>query len=198
MSMDQLNYYLDIYSYWIIFFFLFCGIVGIPAPEESLLVLVGILSNQHDLQLMPTLVSAFAGSFSGMLFAYLIGRSFMIYVMKYGRFIGLTDKRWAKLKKNYMTNIPKTILFGFYIPGLRQINPYFAGLKPVPFATFLLFSFIGTGLWVFPFVLIGYYAGNTFHIKPEWVPYLGVVLLSLFLIRILFKRFFKKVKRQNE
>lgn len=70
MSMDSLVHYLDSYGYMIIFIFLFFGIVGIPAPEESLLFLIGILSEQQDVKLFPAVLSAFAGSFTGMLAAF--------------------------------------------------------------------------------------------------------------------------------
>ena len=41
MNIETILHYIDIYGYLIIFLFLFFGIVGIPAPEESLLFLIG-------------------------------------------------------------------------------------------------------------------------------------------------------------
>lgn len=188
MSMDSLVHYLDSYGYMIIFIFLFFGIVGIPAPEESLLFLIGILSEQQDVKLFPAVLSAFAGSFTGMLAAYLIGKHLGKYVQQYVKWIGLTDERWERVKTNYMKNMQKTIVLGFYVPGIRQINPYFAGMKSVPQQVFVRAAFFGTALWILPFILTGYYAGNALHIKPEVVPYFGLVLLAIFIMVLLVKQ----------
>lgn len=49
--------YVQSYGYVMLFLFLFCGIVGIPAPEESLLFFVGVVIAKNQLLLWPTLVS---------------------------------------------------------------------------------------------------------------------------------------------
>ena len=87
MNMDTVNQYLDAYGYGVIFIFLFFGIVGIPAPEESLLVLIGILSGQNEERLIYSILTAYAGTFVGMLTAYGAGRFFGPTVLRYGRFI---------------------------------------------------------------------------------------------------------------
>jgi len=159
MNMDTVNQYLDAYGYGVIFIFLFFGIVGIPAPEESLLVLIGILSGQNEERLIYSILTAYAGTFVGMLTAYGAGRFFGPTVLRYGRFLGLTKERWERVSNGYMERINRTIIGGLYIPGL----------------------------WVVPFVLLGHFAGKTFHIKPEVVPYFGLALLVLFLLGVLVK-----------
>lgn len=187
MNMDTVNQYLDAYGYGVIFIFLFFGIVGIPAPEESLLVLIGILSGQNEERLIYSILTAFAGTYVGMLTAYGMGRFFGPTVLRYGRFIGLTRERWERVSNGYMGRINRTIIAGLYIPGVRQINPYFAGMKQIPFGRYFWVSALGSALWVVPFVLLGHFAGKTFHIKPEVVPYFGLALLVLFLLGVLVK-----------
>ncbi|WP_042461977.1 DedA family protein [Neobacillus dielmonensis] len=194
MTIDSLLHYLNTYGYLIIFIFLFFGIVGIPAPEESLLFLIGVLINQHSLSLIPACLTAVLGAFSGMLSAYVLGKYVgSHFIEKYGKYVGITEERWAKVKNKYMKNVHKTIVFGFYMPGIRQISPYFAGINRISFMDFLVSSFLGTVLWTLPFILAGYYAGSAFHINPKYVPYLGLVLLLIFLL-VVFVNFFKKRK----
>nr|WP_236931046.1 hypothetical protein [Geobacillus sp. JS12] len=66
--------YVQSYGYVMLFFFLFCGIVGIPAPEESLLFLVGVMVAKEQLLLGPSLASCWGGAMAGMVTAYGAGR----------------------------------------------------------------------------------------------------------------------------
>ncbi|PLS18416.1 DedA family protein [Bacillus sp. M6-12] len=199
MNIDMLLGYIDVYGYAIIFIFLFLGIVGIPAPEESLLFLIGVLAINHKLSFIGAAFFAWAGAFAGMAVAYVCGWYVGYpFIRKYGKFIGVTEERWLRAKEKYTGNVRKTILLGFYLPGLRQISPYFAGISRISFRTFILYSFLGSILWTFPFILGGYFAGSFFDINPKYVPYVGVVLLILFCLYSLIKYFQRKKEKKSE
>lgn len=186
MEIETILHYIDVYGYVIIFLFLFFGIVGIPAPEESLLFLLGVLIVHHTLSFEWALLSAFLGAFSGMLTAYMCGKYLGTpFVNKYGKYVGITIGRWQKVQKFYTKNVQKTIVFGFYLPGIRQISPYFAGMSRTPFGRFAFLSMLGTLLWITPFIAAGYYLGKIFHINPAYVPYVSVLFLVGFLVYVM-------------
>ncbi|WP_066065514.1 DedA family protein [Neobacillus soli] len=188
MNIDTLVNYITLYGYFVIFLFLFFGIVGIPAPEESLLFLIGVLSVHHKLSLGLALLSASLGAFVGMLTAYICGKYVGYpFIKRYGKYVGITTERWEKVSNKYTKNVRKTIVFGFYLPGIRQISPYFSGINKIPFRRFFVLSLLGTLLWTFPFILAGYFAGKVFNINPDYVPYVGIVLLFLFFGYVIIK-----------
>jgi membrane-associated protein len=196
MNIDTVLSYIEVYGYIIITLSLFFGIVGIPAPEESLLFLIGVLIVHHKLSFVPAVLCAILGAFFGMLTAYVLGKYVGYpFIKKYGKYIGITDERWENARNKYTKNVQKTILLGFYMPGIRQISPYFAGITKVLFREFFFFSLLGTLLWTVPFIVAGYYAGKVFNINPANVPYLGVVLLVAFLIYVLIQHFRKKKRK---
>jgi membrane protein DedA with SNARE-associated domain len=196
MNIETIINYINIYGYVVIFLFLFFGIVGIPAPEESLLFLIGVLSFHHQLSLGLAILSSILGALIGMLTAYSVGKYIgSPFIKKYGKYVGITNDRWEKVSRKYTKNVRKTIVMGFYLPGIRQISPYFAGINNIPFRRFFLFSLLGTVLWTILFIIGGYYAGKVFHINPDYVPYLGIIFFSLFLLYIIFK--YIKGKIQN-
>ncbi|QCJ44099.1 DedA family protein [Bacillus sp. S3] len=199
MNVETIVNYIHIYGYLVIFLFLFFGVVGIPAPEESLLFLVGVLCIHHKLSLELVMVSSVLGAFTGMLTAYVCGRyAGSPFIKKYGKYVGITDERLEKVSSKYMKNVGKSIVFGFYLPGIRQISPYFAGIVHIPFTRFSLFSLLGTLLWTVPFILAGYFTGRIFRINPNHVPYLGIVFLVLFFLYVLMKYLKgKNVNRSN-
>ncbi|RID85094.1 DedA family protein [Peribacillus asahii] len=193
MNSETILQYIDLYGYLIIFLFLFFGIVGIPAPEESLLFFIGVLIVHHQLSFGWAILCALLGTFIGMLTAFLCGKYIGYpFIHKYGKYVGITSERWEKVQHNYTKNAYKTILFGFYMPGIRQMSPYFAGIAKISFGAFFLFSLLGTLLWVIPFILAGYYLGQTFNINPVYVPYLGILFLAIFFIYMLVKYIRKK------
>lgn len=195
MNIDTVLQYIDMYGYVIIFLFLFFGIVGIPAPEESLLFLTGILIVHHQLLFGWAVLSAILGAYSGMLTAYICGKYIGFpFINKYGKYVGITIGRWRKVQNAYEKNVQKTILFGFYIPGIRQISPYFAGMSKTPFYKYSLLALLGTLLWTVPIIGAGYYLGTVFHINPAYVPYLSILFFIVFLLYVLIS--YIRIKRK--
>lgn len=197
MTIETVLYYIDMHGYLIIFLLLFFGIVGIPAPEESLLFLIGILIGYKKLSFGYATCSASLGVFLGMIVAYILGKHLGTpFLYKYGKYIGLNTSNLERVKRNYMRNAYKTILFGLYMPGVRQISPYFAGIVHVPFQRYMAFSLLGTLMWTIPIIALGYYTGEAFHINPKYAPLLGLVSVVVFLVYILMKKI-KKIKRNG-
>ena len=74
------------YGYFGMFFLLIFGIIGLPVPDEWLLVISGYLAFKNVLGLAPTLAIGVLGSVSGLTVSYLLGRSSSDYIVrKYGR-----------------------------------------------------------------------------------------------------------------
>ncbi|MBD7909342.1 DedA family protein [Sporosarcina gallistercoris] len=196
MSIETLTDYLLQYGSIVIFILLFFGIVGIPSPEESLIFLIGVLIAQHQLHPIPTAIAAITGALTGMLTAYAGGR-FLGYPLlhKVEKFIGLTKERWKKAEQSFKRRRKRTVVFGFYMPGIRQISPYFAGLTTMPFYQFFGLAVFGTVLWVMPFLVAGYVLGRSFHVNPSYAPLVGVfflvVMIGWFLLK---KKTSKKVE----
>ncbi|RFU64894.1 DedA family protein [Peribacillus glennii] len=193
MTIQAISNYIELYGYLIIFVFLFFGVVGIPAPEESLLFLIGVLVAHHKLAFGYSVFYAVLGVFSGMLTAYVCGR-FVGYpfINRFGKYVGITVDRWEKAKHQYTKNFRKTLVFGFYMPGLRQISPYFAGIANIRFPRYFLYSLLGTICWAVPFIVAGFYAGDVFDINPMYVPYLGILFLFIFIMYVSIKYVRKK------
>jgi len=186
MNVDAISYYINVYGYIIIFIFLFFGIVGIPAPEESLLFFLGVLILHNQLSFILTVLFSVLGAFIGMLTAYACGTYLgKPFISKFGKYIGITEQRLENVKSRYADNVNRSIILGFFLPGIRQINPYFAGITKIPFLKFVVLSLIGAIIWTVPFIAGGYYLGKVFNINPKYVPYLGVLFLLIFLISVL-------------
>ncbi|MBM7644651.1 membrane protein DedA with SNARE-associated domain [Scopulibacillus daqui] len=179
--------FLITYGYFAIFFLLFFGITGIPSPEESFMVFIGIAISQNTLNLYSSLGCAFLGVFSGMITSYFIGKYIgKPFINKFGKYVGLTPERWEKAETKYKRHAAWTIAFGYFIPGIRQINPYLAGISRSSLITYIISSAIGGAVWVLTFIFLGYFLGNKIQqyltFKPQHLAIIAGIFLLIFAV----------------
>src|SRR5262245_4837907 len=112
MLQQSMALWIGQYGYSAIFFLLVGGIVGVPVPDQLLLVVSGYLVLTHALSLTPTLLSAVLGSIVGITLSYALGRGSGSYLSK-TRFAAnrLEHARgWFERFGGW------TLVFGYFIP----------------------------------------------------------------------------------
>ncbi len=151
-----------------IFSLLVFGIIGLPVPDEWLLTFSGYLIFKHTLLFLPTFLSAFLGSACGITVSYLLGRVFDTYILvKYGWIFHLTPERLARVHSWFERRGRWTLLVGYFIPGVRHLTGYVAGVSELSYANFALFAYTGAFSWAALFITLGYFLGE------EWNRVLG-------------------------
>ena len=124
-------------GYGAIFLLLMLGVVGLPVPDETLLVFCGYLITRGVMHPAGALVSAVAGSWCGITLSYCIGRFLGAgAVHRYGKYIHLTEERMA-LVHRWFDRIGHWALFvGYYIAGVRHLTAVVAGTSGLEFRSF--------------------------------------------------------------
>lgn len=198
MDTTVLFSYIQSYGYLIIFLFLFFGIVGIPAPEESLLFFLGILISQQQLDGIYCFFVSWFGATMGMIVGYGIGYYFGHPFMKrYGKYIGMKAERWERTNQLFEKYGKWLVVFGFYLPGVRQISPYMAGVTRFPFLLFLFLAMAGALLWVAPIIALGLFLGQHIRVPLAAIPLIGLALFLLFLAAVWMKQLLGKKQFEN-
>src|SRR5689334_10376864 len=96
--MDAVFGWISSYGYGAIFFLLVLVIVGLPIPDETLLVFSGYLISQGRLNPVGAFIAAVAGSWCGITVSYIIGRTLGLGVVhRFGRYLHVTEERLAKV-----------------------------------------------------------------------------------------------------
>src|SRR5262245_57306185 len=149
------------YGYPAIFLLLVLGIVGLPIPDETLMVYCGYLISKGVLHPAWTFVAAVSGSWCGITTSYMIGRIFGIRaVHKFGKYLHITEERLDKVH-GWFNRIGHWALFvGYYIAGVRHFTAIVAGTSKLEFRTFALYAWGGGLLWVSTFLTLGYFLGD--------------------------------------
>lgn len=137
------------------------GILILPVPEETLMLLAGSLIKAGKLKFPGIFIGALCGTMTGITMSYLIGKSFGLFLIhKYGRYIGFTEKRLHKAHSWFEKYGKWTLMVGYFIPGVRHFTGLSAGATKLHFKKFMLFAYSGAFFWVCLFLSLGYFLGH--------------------------------------
>lgn len=149
------------YGYLAIFLLLVFGIVGLPVPDETLLTFSGYLIYTGHLSFPLAYAVAVCGSASGMTISYTLGRTFGLRLIhRYGRYLRITEEHVLKVHKWFEGVGHWGLTFGYFVPGVRHLTAYAAGMSEVAPHVFAVFAYTGTCLWVGTFMGLGYFLGE--------------------------------------
>jgi membrane protein DedA with SNARE-associated domain len=181
--MEAVFEWVSTYGYGAIFLLLALGIVGLPIPDETLLVFCGYLIGRGRLHPVWALISAVAGSWSGISVSFLLGRFFGLGVVhRYGRYIHLDDRRLAKVNFWFHRTGHWALFFGYYIAGVRHLTAIVAGTSHLDLRTFMAYAWTGGAVWVGSFLTLGYYLGENWRtvagLVHRYLAYISILLVA--------------------
>ena len=144
---------------------IFCetGLVVLPfLPGDSLLFALGALSALAQRSPMAPLAVVLLAAICGDVVNYLVGRSFV------GRWLSrrkwISDERMAKTRGYFDRYGAFTVTIGRFIPVVRTIAPFVAGLTRMPIGRFIAYNIAGAVAWCCLMVLGGYWLG-----RIDWI-----------------------------
>ena len=172
------------YGYFSIFLLLVCGIVGLPVPDETLLTFAGYLVFKGNLSLPLAFAAALGGSLSGITISYTLGRTLGMKVIdRYGRYIHVTEERVNKAHAWFARVGHWGLTFGYFVPGIRHLSAFAAGMSAVEAPQFALFAYTGGALWVASFLSLGYFLGERWEsVEKNIEHYFATVTIGLVIL----------------
>ena len=108
--------------------------VGLPLPGETLLIAAAVLAaTSHQLNIALVILSAAAGAIVGQMAGYGIGWGVGFRLLRrYGRYIGLTDRRLAFGRALFRRHGVKVVFASRFIVLLRTLAALLAGANHMP------------------------------------------------------------------
>jgi membrane protein DedA with SNARE-associated domain len=173
-DMETFSLWLVQYGSFALFGLLALGIIALPVPEETLMVLAGILMFNEKLHITETIIAACAGSIFGITVSYALGKTVGNYFLhRYGKWVGIKERQ-IRLVHEWFEKYGKwTLLIGYFIPGVRHLTGFSAGTSTLEYHRFALFAYTGAVIWVSTFLSIGYFFGN------YWLEILGYFTVDI-------------------
>lgn len=148
------------WGYSAIFLFVLLGNLGLPVPEEAILVLAGYLTWQRDLRLPLVLLVGILSAVAGDNLGYWIGRRYgQKGVERYGQRVLLTHARMEATRRFVTRYGPLGVFAARFIPGLRFMAGPLAGSAGLRPPVFMTANALGAALYVPAMVAAGYAVG---------------------------------------
>ncbi|HDR7948038.1 TPA: DedA family protein [Bacillus toyonensis] len=186
MELHELLSYIEQYGYWALFFCLWLGIIGMPIPDEMIVMSGGFVSSLGILSVIPAFLLTYLGVVSGLSLGYILGKIFGTKVLH-----KLMKKKKAKyfIKSQEMVEAygNYALITSYFIPVVRHIVPYLVGMNNMSFKTYVLYSYTTGFVWTLVYFVLGSIFGQ--HIESivaiaiEYGVYFGgiiAVIVSVF------------------
>ncbi len=133
----------------------------LPVPSEVVLPLGGYLVSQGRLEFWSTVAVATIGSMVGTMvdygIGYYLGRP---AVLRYGRIVRFSEKRLETTEKWFAAHGKSVVLLARFVPLLRTLIAFPAGIVRMDVKRFLAYSAIGILVWDIALVYLGVLAGQ--------------------------------------
>ncbi len=157
------------WTYGVLFLIVFCetGLVVTPfLPGDSLLFAAGAITALHDTGLNVHVMAALliAAAILGDAANYAVGRYLGERVA--ARFVKAAYL--DKTRQFYAKHGGKAIVIARFIPIIRTLAPFVAGMGAMEYRRFFLYNVAGALGWVLTFLYAGYFFGNIPAIKERF------------------------------
>lgn len=147
-----MHYLISHFGYFGILIALVGGIIGLPIPDETLLTFVGYYVYKGEMKFLFALLSAWIGSSIGISISYVLGVKLGIpFLKKFGPKIHITEKKINRTQVLFRKIGPALLFIGYFIPGVRHVTAYLAGISRYRFSAFLPLCVFGSIIMEFHF-----------------------------------------------
>lgn len=172
----------------------------LPLPSEIVIPFAAYKAGQGDLNVFLVVLAGTIGALSGSLInytlAYYLGRP-IVYKFagsKLGKIFLLSEEKVMHAEEYFIRNGKTSTFIGRLVPGVRHLISIPAGLAKMNLRDFMLYTFIGAGIWNIILAIIGYYL---YAVRDQIFPYIGHILLGIggiFIVYLIIKARKKKNK----
>ena len=167
-----------------------------PIPSELIMPLAGFTASQGKLEFFPVVIAGTIGSVLGASPWYFLGRYWGLkrtkkIADKYGKWLTVSGEDVEKAKLWFDRRGYIATGVGRLVPGIRTYISIPAGISKMPLLPFLIYSTIGSFIWVALLTYGGYILGENYekvsvYLKP--VTIIVSILLLAFSIYWIIKR----------
>ncbi|MGH7948225.1 MAG: DedA family protein [Candidatus Binataceae bacterium] len=152
------------WGYFGIFLFIFLGNMGIPLPEEAVMLAAGFLAGHGILDIRVVYLVAIGSAIVGDGFGYVLGRTGGQRVLeRLANRFDFARRRYERLQGFFAIHGPKAVFMARFITGARFMAGPMAGAAGMNFWRFFGWNILGAIAWCSMVVTIGYVLGDELY-----------------------------------
>jgi len=199
-----LDWYMANLNYFTVALLMMIESTFLPLPSELVVPFAAYKAAQGELNVFLVILFGTIGALSGSLInytlAYYLGRP-LVYKFagsRLGRVFLLTKEKVVHAEEYFIRNGKTSTFIGRLVPGVRHLISIPAGLSKMNLRDFMLYTFIGAGIWNVILAVIGYYV---YEMQDKIIPYLDDIMIVLgagFVVYLVVKYWIQKKKAGKE
>ena len=175
-----------------------------PIPSEIIMPLGGFFVYQQKLNFYILVFWGLLGTIAGSLPWYYLGKlvnekRLSNFLDKRGKYLGITSNDLAKSKRWFDKYGASLVFWGRLVPGIRTLISVPAGMELMPLKRFLVWTTLGSLIWVTLLTYAGYIFGENYHIIDIYLDqikyFVKPILILIFLY--FFIKFFIRFYNRN-
>ena len=175
-----------------------------PIPSEIIMPLGGFFVYQEKLNFFILVFWGLFGTILGSLPWYYLGRlvneeKLSRFLDKRGKYVGITSDDLAKSKRWFDKYGVSLVFWGRLVPGIRTLISVPAGMELMPLRKFLIWTTLGSLIWVAILTYAGFILGENWPIIESYLDQIKYILkpiLILIFVYFLIK-FFMRLSKRN-
>lgn len=188
-------------GYWGVFILMAIESSFIPFPSEMVVPPAAYLAAQGKMDIWLVIFASVSGSLVGALFnyfiAYYLGRP-LIYKLagtKVARMLMIKPEQIQRAENYFAKYDRASTFFGRLVPVIRQLISLPAGFVKMPLHSFLLYTFLGSGIWTLVLAGLGYFFGANEEVWKLYYAEISYGIVALIAIGIGYYIWKKKRKQ---
>ncbi len=160
--------------------------LGLLVPGETLVLLGGFYSAVGRLSPVLVALVATGAAVVGDSVGHQLGsRRGARFLERHGGKLFLSPRRIARAKRYYELHGRKTLVLGRFVPILRMLIPFLAGVSKMPYRRFVAYDAVGSLIWASFHTTIGYLVGSGYSRLRGSLGTAGLIALGLLLVSVL-------------
>ena len=183
------DWYMANLNYFTIALLMLIESTFLPLPSEVVIPFAAYKAGQGELNVFIVVIMGTIGALTGSLInytlAYYLGRP-IVYKFagsRLGKLFLLSEEKIQHAENYFIKNGKTSTFIGRLVPGIRHLISIPAGLAKMNLKDFMLYTFIGAGIWNIILAIIGYYL---YAVREQIFPYVGHILLGVGLIFVIY------------
>lgn len=202
-----IDWYMQNTSYLTVFLLMMIESTVLPMPSELVIPPAAYLAAKGELNIFLVVLAGTTGALVGSLINYVLaltlGRK-IIYALaetRWARLIFITREKVEKAENFFVKNGKSSTLIGRLVPGVRHLISIPAGLAKMPLQAFMLWTFIGAGIWNIILSMLGYFFYSQQELLEKYYKELwwGVLALGVgFTVYLIVKSIRKRKAKKSE
>lgn len=174
-----------------------------PIPSELIMPLAGFTISQEKMEFFPAIVAGVLGTMLGALPWYYVGKlvgeeNIKRLADKYGKWISISRKDIEKADQWFDRHGEKAVFFGRLVPGVRTLISLPAGISNMKLIPFLIYSTLGTTIWITFLTFAGYKLGENYELVDEYLAPVSKVVFIILVVAFVFWLVQKRRKKQSQ